>query len=262
MGPNESRPSCRALALGRGRQSVPLQDIADGLIADLVSQIGQRPRNPVITPVTVLLGHAKDQLLNLSLDPRPAGASTGLRAIECAGDELAVPGQDGVRLRHIGYLAENLAAQSMTDLAERGSLGVRELQLSFQLGLQDPIFGGQIFVPRQQLLVHHPCDEGQDARPMHSSSTPADSRLTAPKKNRSQRHPARLRREWTIHRLFYSFNFLTIRHPRQAHCPRLALAERLRRKIDQINPPRVCRPYCRLGRSALTPDSDEVCRLL
>jgi hypothetical protein len=26
-------------------------------------------------------------------------------------------------------------------------------------------------------------------------------------KNRSQRHPARLRQEWTTHRLFYSFNF-------------------------------------------------------
>jgi hypothetical protein len=47
------------------------------------------------------------------------------------------------------------------------------------------------------------------------------------------------------------------RHPRQANCPRLALAERLRRKIS-----RVCRPYCRLGRSALTPDSDEVCCVL
>jgi hypothetical protein len=71
----------------------------------------------------------------------------------------------------------------MTDLAERGSLGIRELQPPFQLGLQDPIFGGQIFVPRQQLLVHHPRDEGQDARPIHSSSTPADSRLIAPKKS-------------------------------------------------------------------------------
>jgi hypothetical protein len=48
----------------------------------------------------------------------------------------------------------------------------------------------------------------------------------------------------------------------KAHCPRLALAERLRRKIDRIDPSRVCRPYCRLGRSALTPDPDEVCRLL
>ena len=40
----------------------------------------------------------------------------------------------------------------MTDLAERGSLGVRELQPPFQLSLQDAIFRGQIFGPRQQLL--------------------------------------------------------------------------------------------------------------
>jgi hypothetical protein len=42
----------------------------------------------------------------------------------------------------------------MTDLAERDSLGVRELQPPFQLGLQDAIFRGQIFGPRQQFLIH------------------------------------------------------------------------------------------------------------
>src|SRR5947199_9057208 len=61
------------------------------------AQISQRPRNPVIAPVTVLPRHANDQLLNFSLDPRPAGASTSFRAIEFAGNEVAVPGQDGVR---------------------------------------------------------------------------------------------------------------------------------------------------------------------
>jgi hypothetical protein len=46
------------------------------------------PRNPVATPITVLRGHANDQLLDLSLDPRPAGASSGRRTIELAGDQL------------------------------------------------------------------------------------------------------------------------------------------------------------------------------
>jgi predicted SnoaL-like aldol condensation-catalyzing enzyme len=75
---------------------------------------------------------------------------------------------DGVLAEHwdvLQDLAENLAAQSMTDLAERGSLGVRELQPPLQLGLQDAIFDGQIFNPRQQLLVHHRRDEGQNAHP-------------------------------------------------------------------------------------------------
>jgi hypothetical protein len=176
---DECRPGCRALALRCRRQSVALQDIADRLIADLVPQISQRPHNPVIAPVTVLPRHANDQLLNFSLDPRPARASSSPRAVEFARHEVAVPGQDGVRPGDIGHLAQNLAAQSMTDFAERGSLGVRELQPPLRLGLQDAIFGGQIFDPCQQLLVHHPRDEGQNARPIHSSSTPADSQLLA-----------------------------------------------------------------------------------
>jgi hypothetical protein len=45
---------------------VALQDIADRLIADLIPQIGQRPSDPVITPITVLLGHANDELLDLA----------------------------------------------------------------------------------------------------------------------------------------------------------------------------------------------------
>jgi hypothetical protein len=49
---------------------------------------------------------------------------------------------------------------------------VGELQSPFRMGLQDAIFGGQIFVPRQQLLVHHASHVRQDARPIHSSRPP------------------------------------------------------------------------------------------
>src|SRR5262245_53620497 len=102
---------------------MPLQDIANRLIADLIPQIGQRPRNPVIAPITVLLGHANNQPLDFARDPWPARTATGFRAIELAGDKLAVPGQDGVRPSHGCKLGESLAAQAMTELAERGPLG-------------------------------------------------------------------------------------------------------------------------------------------
>src|SRR5258705_2603921 len=108
-----------------------LQNIANCLIGNHISEIGQGARNPVIAPVPVLVCHAKDQLLPLALDPWSARALTGLRAIEFAGDQLAVPGQDGVRLRDGCDLGENLATQAMTNLAERSSLGVRELQATF-----------------------------------------------------------------------------------------------------------------------------------
>jgi hypothetical protein len=65
----------------------------------------------------------------------------------------------------------------MTELAQFGSLSARELQPSLQLGLQNAIFGAQIFKPCQQLLIHQPGDKGQDARPIHSSSRQPIRRL-------------------------------------------------------------------------------------
>src|SRR6266478_213856 len=80
-----------ALALRGGRQTMALQDIANRLIADFIPQIGECPHNPVIAPISVLPGHADDQLLHLSADARPTRASTGLRAIEFARHHRAVP---------------------------------------------------------------------------------------------------------------------------------------------------------------------------
>src|ERR1700687_909502 len=141
MGPNECRPCGRVLALGCWRQSVALQDIAHRLIGNLVPQIGQCPHNSVIAPVRVLLGHANDQLLKSSVDPGSAWGSPHLRATELAGDQLAVPCQDGVWPGHSCHLAEDPAAQSMTNLTEPGSLGVRETRPPLQIGLLVPAFG-------------------------------------------------------------------------------------------------------------------------
>jgi hypothetical protein len=68
--------------------------------------------------------HAKHQLLDLSLDPRPARASTRLRAIKLAGDKLTIPAQDSIWPGYGGDVGESLAAQAMTDLAQSASLGV------------------------------------------------------------------------------------------------------------------------------------------
>jgi hypothetical protein len=131
-----------------------------------VSQVRQRPGNPVIAPIPALTGHANDQPLDLSLDPRPARTSTR-RAIELAGDKLAIPAQDGIRSGYGRDVGENLATQTMTDLAEHASLGVREPQPTIQLRLDDAVLGGQIFVPRQKLLIYRPRHVGQDTRPIH-----------------------------------------------------------------------------------------------
>jgi hypothetical protein len=128
VGPDEGRPASRPLALRRRWQTVASQDITNRLIANLVPQIGQRPRNTVIAPSPVVPGHANDQLLDLSVNPGPPRASTSLRAIELAGDKLAIPAQDGVRPSYGRDVGENLAPQPMTDLTERTSLAIRQTQ--------------------------------------------------------------------------------------------------------------------------------------
>jgi hypothetical protein len=87
-------------------------------------RLASAPHNPVIAPRAVLFGHANNQLLNCPLDPGSAWASM-LRAIELARDEPSVPSQNSIRQSGSRYVAECLAAQSTTNLAELRSLGVR-----------------------------------------------------------------------------------------------------------------------------------------
>jgi len=72
---------------------------------------------------------------------------------------------------------------------------------------QDAVFGGQIFVPRQQLLVHHPGGVSQDACPILPLPLTSAIGAVARPENRSQRNTAKLRREGKTPHLFYSFNF-------------------------------------------------------
>ena len=51
VSPDEVRPRGCALALRRRRQTVAPQNIANRLIGNLVPQISQRSRNPVIAPI-------------------------------------------------------------------------------------------------------------------------------------------------------------------------------------------------------------------
>jgi hypothetical protein len=77
----------------------------------------------------------------------------------------------------------------MTNFAERGSLGIRQLQP--QLGLQDAVFGSQTFVSRQQLLVHRPGDLGEDARQTHESPPPVQSAMAAIDRRKRVAHDRR-----------------------------------------------------------------------
>ena len=82
-------------------------------------------------------------------------------------------------------MAEGKVLKSNGLLGERGRrrcnsrLGVGQLLSTFQLGLHDAVFGRQVFVPRQQLLVHRPRHVSQDARPIRKRPLPYPDSATA-----------------------------------------------------------------------------------
>src|SRR5262249_54420442 len=62
---------CSAPLRLRG-DAMPTQDIAHSLVGHGVTQVGQGPYNPVVTPTGDLASQANHQVLDLSTDARPA----------------------------------------------------------------------------------------------------------------------------------------------------------------------------------------------
>jgi hypothetical protein len=88
----EGAPGLVAGTSWRGRQAVRTQDAADRGGGNLVAQAAQPALDPLITPRRVLLGQSYDQSGQVVADRGPARR---LRLAPFAGDQTAVPPQDG-----------------------------------------------------------------------------------------------------------------------------------------------------------------------
>ena len=67
-------PPGRVLApLGCRLDAVPLQDVADRMVTHVVTQIGERSHDPIISPARVLPGHPNNSSLDLRPDSRRPG---------------------------------------------------------------------------------------------------------------------------------------------------------------------------------------------
>jgi hypothetical protein len=67
-------------------------------------KIGQGSGDAVVSPTRVLAYQIHHQLLNLLAKPRPASGPALFRAVKLLRDELAIAGQNCVRLSHAGDL--------------------------------------------------------------------------------------------------------------------------------------------------------------
>src|SRR5664280_2392127 len=87
--------------------------------------------------------------------------------IELVSDQLAIPTQKGIRLGRGCYFLQRLTPQAVSDLRQRGLVSFRKEQSALDLGFQDTVLRGQIFVPQQQFLIDGAGDVGQHASPNH-----------------------------------------------------------------------------------------------
>jgi hypothetical protein len=99
------------------------------------------------------------------------------RSVELSGDELAVPAQDGLGLHDLGDLLQRFPTKTLSNLSQTDSLRVGEPQSPFDLISEDSALRHQIFVPKDQFLIHRPSDVCQHSLPIHREvSTEASAR--------------------------------------------------------------------------------------
>ena len=157
-------PPGRVLASSGGRlDAVSPQDVADCLIGHVMTQVGERTNDAIVPPAGVLASHFHNQCFDFGPDSRAAWIAALFRTVEFAGDQPSVPCQDRVWLGNLGYLSQRFASETLTDLRQRGPLGVRQAHPRRQMRPQDSVFRSQVLVLEEQFLVDQAGHVGQQA---------------------------------------------------------------------------------------------------
>ncbi len=148
---------------------MPLQDIANGLIADRIAQLGQGTGNAIIPPAAILLGQAHDQGFQLLVDHGAIESLTLLGTVKCLRHQLAVPGHNGVGFDDGGDLLQGFLAQLLTHRGQDLALAIAQSHVTSDLLAQDTILSDQVLIPQEELLVHRIRDIRQPLFPIHAS---------------------------------------------------------------------------------------------
>ena len=91
-------------------------------------------------------------------------------AVKLLGDQSSIPCQNGVGFGNASNLSERFAAKALSDFGQRDSFRVGKPQSRRELGPQDAILSGEVFVPQQKLLVDGASHVGQKSYPACCSS--------------------------------------------------------------------------------------------
>src|SRR6516225_1615311 len=89
------RPRRASTSLRRWLDAIALQHVGNRPTPDFVIKVGQRPLNPRVTPTSIFLRHAYDQLRDLTHDARPSHASA-LGKVPLLRNQPPMPAQQSI----------------------------------------------------------------------------------------------------------------------------------------------------------------------
>jgi hypothetical protein len=161
MEANKFLPRSRLLAVWSAWKAPALENIAYGLIADVVAQLGESTGNAVITPGTILLGHVDDQVFEFPVDTRSSHGLSLRGAIEFLSHQLAMPGENRLGFDDGSDFLQRLLAEFLADLGQGLALGVGKLDPPCNVVAQNPILFDHVCVAQQELFLHRTGDTGQ-----------------------------------------------------------------------------------------------------
>ena len=159
MPAQELLPRGPPIALRRRLQTARLENVRDRAPCDLVAQIVQRPLYPPVAPIPILRCHTDDRLFYRIPGSRPA-RTTVFTAIVFPGDQLPVPGQQGLRRDDRRDFPEDATPEHPGLGSQAPTLIVVQTEaFGSQLLAQYPVFFAEI-VDRVALLLAQPTGYG------------------------------------------------------------------------------------------------------
>ena len=160
----ELLPRRLSIALRRRLDPMPFQDRRDRTMSDLVPRVGQGSLDAPIAPIAILPGQSHDQSFEFAGSARPARSSFAAPVV-LLGDQLAVPGEQGLR-RHDGSdFREDGPSQPFGLGGQPAPLIVCEARtLAAELFPEDSIFFAQV-LDYLQLALAHPAGDREQEEP-------------------------------------------------------------------------------------------------
>jgi hypothetical protein len=94
---HEGGPGCLPFPVRSGLDSALLEDVADGRVRNVISDVGKRSLDSIVALTWILCGELHDEVDDHLPDSWPADLQFPVAVIPFLGDQGSVPSQDRVR---------------------------------------------------------------------------------------------------------------------------------------------------------------------